>query len=92
MRFVVIDSPLKSYADPKSREQRDVEVSTVTDRFYTWLAKWAGPGQLIILENQEVKMESKVLLNPLEFVGVGDDEGRRGFYPGIPAVINDAPT
>lgn len=79
--FVVIDSPLKSYADPKSKEQRDVEASTVTDRFYAWLAKWNGPGQLVILENQDIKEESKVLLTPLEFVGEGDDDGRSGFYP-----------
>lgn len=79
--FVVIDSPLKSYADPKNRENREVEASTVTDRFYTWLSKWNGPGQLIILENQEIKADSKDLLKPLEFVGDGDDEGRRGFYP-----------
>lgn len=79
--FVVIDSPLKSYADPKSKEQRDVEVSTVTDRFYAWLAQWQGPGQLVILENQEIKTELQALLTPLEFVGDGDDEGRRGFYP-----------
>lgn len=88
--FVVIDSPLKSYADPKSKEQRDVEVSTVTDRFYAWLAQWEGPGQLIILENQEIKIESKALLKPLEFVGDGDDEGRRGFYPGMPKDTNEA--
>lgn len=87
--FVVIDSPLKSYADPKSKEQRDVEVSTVTDRFYAWLAQWEGPGQLIILENQEIKIESKALLKPLEFVGDGDDEGRRGFYPGMPKDTNE---
>lgn len=81
--FVVIDSPLKSYADPKNKEQRDVEASTVTDRFYAWLAKWEGPGQLIILENQEIKIESCTLLEPLEFVGDGNEDGRRGFYPGI---------
>lgn len=82
--FVVIDSPLKSYADPKSKEQRDVEVATVTDRFYGWLAKWEGPGQLIILENQEIKIESSTLLEPLEFIGDGDEDGRRGFYPDTP--------
>ena len=80
--FVVIDSPLKSYADPKSKEQRDVAVSTVTERFYAWLAKWQGPGQLVILENQEIKDDSKAVLEPLEFVGDGDEDGRRGFYPG----------
>lgn len=62
----------------------------VTDRFYAWLAKWEGPGQLIILENQEIKMESKTLLKPLEFVGDGDDEGRGGFYPGMPKGTNEA--
>lgn len=82
--FVVIDSPLKSYADPKNKEQREIEVSTVTDRFYAWLAKWQGGGQLVILENQEIKDNSKALLKPLEFVGDGGEEGRRGFYPGEP--------
>ena len=89
--LVVIDSPLKSYADPKSREQRDVEVATVTDRFYAWLAKWEGPGQLIILENQEIKLESSALLKPLEFVGDGGEDGRRGFYPGTPKDATEAP-
>jgi hypothetical protein len=88
--FVVIDSPLKSYADPKSKEQRDVAVSTVTDRFYAWLAKWQGPGQLIILENQEIKDDSKALLRPLEFVGDGDEDGRRGFYPGVQIAAGDS--
>lgn len=79
--FVVIDSPLKSYADPKSKEQHDVAVLTVTDRFYEWLAGWSGPGQVIILENQEIKGTAKELLNPTEFVGDAGSEGRLGFYP-----------
>ena len=79
--FVLIDSPLKSYADPKSTDQKDVAPSTVTDRFYEWLGKWSGPGQIIILENQDIQMGSKALLNPLEFVGDGGDSGRQGFYP-----------
>jgi hypothetical protein len=78
---VVIDSPLKSYADPKSKEKREVPLATVTDHFYAWLAKWSGPGQIVILENQEIKEDSKALLDPVEFVGDGGDEGRRGFYP-----------
>lgn len=53
--FVVIDSPLKSYADPKSKEQRDVAASTVTDQFYLWLSRWSGSGQVVILENQDIK-------------------------------------
>lgn len=88
--FVVIDSPLKSYADPKSKEQRDVAVSTVTDRFYAWLAQWRGPGQLVILENQEIKDDAKTLLEPLEFVGDSDEDGRRGFYPGVQKAAGDS--
>lgn len=79
--FVLIDSPLKSYADPKSTEQTDVAPSTVTDRFYAWLGDWKGPGQVVILENQDIRTDSKVLLDPLEFVGDGGDKGRKGFYP-----------
>ena len=78
--FVVIDSPLNSYADPKNKERRDVPVSTVTDHFDAWLAIWQGPGQTIFLENQEIKGDSKPLLEPLEFVGDGNEYGRRGFY------------
>jgi len=78
--FIVIDSPLKSYADPKSTEQREVEVGTVTDRFYEWLLKWQGPGQVVILENQDIKSSTSVVLQPIEFTGV-PGEGRVGFYP-----------
>ncbi|WP_065064672.1 hypothetical protein [Paraburkholderia tropica] len=81
MGVVIIDSPLKSYADPKSKEARDVEVATVTDRFYAWLARWNGLGQVIILENQDIKADSREMLKPLEFIGDSDEEGRRGFYP-----------
>lgn len=88
--FVVIDSPLKSYSDPKSKEQRDVAASTVTDRFYAWLAKWQGPGQLIILENQEIRDDSMTILQPLEFVGDGDEDGRRGFYPVVQSDASDS--
>jgi hypothetical protein len=45
--------------------------------------KWNGPGQVVILENQEIKADSKTLLKPLEFVGDGGDAGRSGFYPKI---------
>ena len=54
------------------------------------LAKWKGPGQLLIWENQEIKDDSKGLLEPLEFVGDGDEDGRRGFYPGA-QIAGDQP-
>jgi hypothetical protein len=77
---VVIDSPLKAYADPAKTENPDVPVSTVTERFYSWLARWNGPGQLVILENERIRSETAVLLSPIQFTGLGDD-GRAGFYP-----------
>jgi rubrerythrin len=79
--LVLVDSPLKSYADPKSNELREITASTVTDRFYAWLAEWRGPGQVIILENQEIASHAKTSLEPTEFVGNEGDEGRPGFYP-----------
>ncbi|QOD82945.1 hypothetical protein [Chromobacterium haemolyticum] len=83
--LVVIDSPLKSYADPKSKENRDVAAGTVTSRFYDWLSKWNGPGQILILENEEISEPAKGRLRPIEFIGDGDGDGRRGFYPAIRA-------
>lgn len=79
--FVVIDSPLKSYADPKNRENQDVDVGTVTSRFYNWLSMRDAPGQIVILENEEIQEPARSILNPLEFIGEGSGEGRRGFYP-----------
>lgn len=77
---VVIDSPLKAYADPKSEETKDVPVSTVTDKFYAWLSTYEGPGQVVILENEAIRSETALLLRPLEFTGV-PGLGRSGFYP-----------
>lgn len=78
--FVVIDSPLKSYADPKSSEVRDVPARTVTDNFYDWLATWQGKGQIVILENQDISASTAATLRPIEFSGI-DGQGRLGFYP-----------
>lgn len=44
----------------------------------------------IILENQEIKIESTALPEPLEFVGDNDDEGRRDFSPSVPKDANAA--
>jgi hypothetical protein len=75
---VVIDSPLKSYADPKNM---DVSASptTVRDAFYAWLASWDGPGQVVVLENEPVVAETAERLKPTEFAGRFGN-GRQGFY------------
>lgn len=77
---VVIDSPLKAYADPDSDETHDVPVATVTDKFYEWLAGFSGRGQIIVLENERISAETAEKLKPIQFTkkpGVG----RSGFYP-----------
>lgn len=51
------------------------------NRFYSWLANWSGAGQIIILENQDLKQIPRELLKPIEFVGDAGDEGHTGFYP-----------
>jgi hypothetical protein len=78
--FVVIDSPLKSYADPKNKEQQEIAVGTVTDNFYSWMSTWSGPGQVVILENQEIQPSVGAILQPTEFTGL-TGQGRPGFYP-----------
>lgn len=77
---VVIDSPLKAYADPKSDENKDVPVATVTDKFYAWLSTYDGPGQVVILENEAIRSDTALHLRPIEFTGV-KGLGRSGFYP-----------
>lgn len=77
---VVIDSPLKAYADPDSDETHDVPVATVTEKFYDWLADFSGRGQIVVLENERISAETAERLKPIQFTkkpGVG----RSGFYP-----------
>jgi hypothetical protein len=77
---VVIDSPLKAYADPRLQESTDVPLAKVTDNFYAWLSTWSGSGQIIILENEEVREETAKVLAPIEFSGI-PRLGRSGFFP-----------
>lgn len=77
---VVIDSPLKAYADPDSDEQHDVPLTTVTEKFYCWLASFAGRGQIIVLENERISAKVAGPLALIEFTGV-PGAGRAGFYP-----------
>jgi hypothetical protein len=77
--FVVIDSPLKPFSDRKQGDP-DVPMTTVNMRFYGWLADWAGPGQVVVLENEEPPAELKPVLLPLEFTKM-QGVGRRGFFP-----------
>jgi len=80
--IVVLDSPLKSYSDPNNSAEATVPPIIVRDLFYDWLSKWAGPGQVIVLENEPVQKETANKLSPIEFTGLLD-KGRVGFYPAI---------
>lgn len=78
--LVVIDSPLKAYADPESTEDRALPTRTLTDRFYGWLSTWNGPGQIVIAENEKIQAATRDVLKPIEF-SRRNDVGRAGFYP-----------
>lgn len=78
--FVVLDSPMKSYSDPKNKADISVSPTTVKDAFYTWLASWEGPGQIIVLENEPISAHTANTLRPTEFTK-SLLEGRFGFYP-----------
>jgi hypothetical protein len=77
---VIIDSPLKAYADPDSAEERALPTGTLTDRFYTWLSTWSGPGQIVVAENEKIHAATAEVLKPIEFTR-RNDVGRAGFYP-----------
>jgi hypothetical protein len=79
---VVLDSPLKAYAQKESAEDtdRDIPTATVNASFYGWLSRFKGPGQIIVLENEVVDAVTARALGAIEFT---DDytSGRQGFYP-----------
>lgn len=78
---VVLDSPLKAYADPDSIEEHDVLPATVVDQFYDWMSTWSGRGQVIVLENEPIKKtQTAELLKPIIFTRIHGN-GRYGFYP-----------
>jgi len=91
---VVLDSPLKAYAQKESADNmdRDIPMATVNARFYGWLARFKGPGQIIVLENETVDSATARSLHVIEFT---DDHthGRQGFYPPRKAISRPpAPT
>ena len=82
--FIVIDSPVVTYKDPKHAINTDaaelLDVG-VKDRFYAWLANRSESGQVIILENEEPNDQLKSKLTVTEFVGQEIAKGRPGFFP-----------
>lgn len=84
---VVLDSPLKAYAQKESADNadRDIPTATVNASFYGWLSRFKGPGQIIVLENEVVDSATALALDAVEFT---DDftRGRQGFYPPRPVI------
>jgi len=80
--LVAIDSPVLTYRDPKNRKLvvDDVIPEKVADKFFNWMAVWHGPGQIVILENEEPTNDILSRIPHTLFVGP-HSEGRRGFYP-----------
>lgn len=78
---VVLDSPLKAYAQKETPDNdRDIPTAMVNTSFYTWLSRFQGPGQIVVLENETVDPVTARALQAIEFT---DDyaHGRQGFYP-----------
>lgn len=83
---VVLDSPLKAYAQKESTDtDRDVPLVTVKESFYVWLSQWSGPGQIVVLENEPVDSAVAPVLQATEFTD-SFAEGRQGFYPPRPGM------
>ena len=84
---VVLDSPLKAYAQKDSADNtdRDIPTATVNASFYGWLSRFKGPGQIIVLENEVVDPVTARALDAIKFT---DDytSGRQGFYPPRPMI------
>ncbi|HBN6276834.1 AAA family ATPase [Vibrio diabolicus] len=82
--FVVIDSPVVTYKDPKHSKNatKDDELLdiTVKDGFYKWLFERNGSGQVVVLENEEPQSKWTIYGKHTEFTGE-ESSGRQGLFP-----------
>ncbi len=88
---VVLDSPLKAYAQKESPDDndRDIPTATVNQSFYRWLSRWNGPGQV---ENEAVDPAVAKVLNAIEFTD-SHTHGRQGislYRAGLPTSQSSA--
>ncbi|WP_151715458.1 hypothetical protein [Acinetobacter sp. TUM15071] len=90
--FVIIDSPVVTYKDPKhsKEELHEHDVNSdgellpegVKDSFYGWLTARNNNGQIIVLENEEPSVQQKLQLSYTEFLGRSATSNERvGFFP-----------
>lgn len=82
--FVIIDSPVVTYKDPKhskdATEADELLDLTVKDKFYKWLFERNDKGQVIILENEEPLSKWLSCGMHTEFTGE-NSSGRKGLFP-----------
>lgn len=90
--YILIDSPVVTYKDPKHSKKKSHENDVnldgellpegVKDSFYSWLSTRKELGQVIVLENEEPIDQHKSQLSCTEFFGpyaIGNQ--RIGFFP-----------
>lgn len=87
--FVVLDSPLLTYAppegnEPKSEDDQFVSQSSLRERFFESLRDWPEDTQILIIENVAVPdwVSSR---NSTTVFTRNEDSGRYGFIPRLPA-------
>jgi hypothetical protein len=78
--FVVLDSPLLAYKEPKG-EDEGIAGTDLKLRFYQHLSKFAGAQQVLIVDNTTPPPE--FIAKALEFTG-NPDIPRYGLFPHVP--------
>lgn len=87
--FVVLDSPLLTYAPPEGDEQKSeddqfVSQSSLRERFFESLREWPEDTQVLIIENVAVPEWVSSQSSTTVFTR-NEDSGRYGFIPRLPA-------
>lgn len=79
-KLLVLDSPLVTYRDPISDDEKKLAKSALSDRFYEAFREWDKSLQVTIIENRDPPSWILDIANTQRFTG-SDTFGRRGFYP-----------
>ena len=94
--FVVLDSPLLAYREPKGEEKKDNEDkelagTDLNEKFYTYLAGRPSDRQYIIVENRDPP-DSVLAKGQVTMFSKNPESGRYGFFPlGSTATIPPTP-
>lgn len=78
-RFLMLDSPLVTYRDPISDDEKSLSTSDLSERFYEPFRNWDPRLQVVIIENRDPPSWLGEIANVVAFSG-SDQSGRKGFY------------